>query len=118
MACKEHRSPVAARNSFKVRSLFLASKTRSCPLVGAHNHRLAPGKVMPGSDVADTPPLLQELLDHAQRDPETAGHLGTRTFLVVIGKKESVLADPKRAFASPNLTTLPLPMATLFIETL
>ena len=29
MACKEHLSPVAARISFKVRSLFLASKARS-----------------------------------------------------------------------------------------
>ena len=29
MACKEHPSPVAARNSFKVRSLFSASKFRS-----------------------------------------------------------------------------------------
>jgi hypothetical protein len=28
MACKEHSNPVAARNSFKVRSLFLASKAR------------------------------------------------------------------------------------------
>jgi hypothetical protein len=28
MACKEHFSPVASRNSFKVRSLFLASKER------------------------------------------------------------------------------------------
>lgn len=28
MACKEHSSPVAARNSLKVRSLFLASKAR------------------------------------------------------------------------------------------
>jgi hypothetical protein len=28
MACKEQESPVAARNSFKVRSLFLASKVR------------------------------------------------------------------------------------------
>jgi hypothetical protein len=28
MACKEHFSPVAARNSLKVRSLFLASKAR------------------------------------------------------------------------------------------
>ena len=28
MACKEHSSPVAARNSFKVRSHFLASKAR------------------------------------------------------------------------------------------
>lgn len=29
MACKEHSSPVAARNSFKVRSDFLASRARS-----------------------------------------------------------------------------------------
>jgi hypothetical protein len=28
MACKEHLSPVASRNSFNVRSLFLASKLR------------------------------------------------------------------------------------------
>lgn len=29
MACKEHSSPVAARNSLKVKSLFLANKARS-----------------------------------------------------------------------------------------
>jgi hypothetical protein len=28
IACKEHSSPAACRNSFKVRSLFLASKAR------------------------------------------------------------------------------------------
>ena len=28
MACKEHPSPIAARSSFNVRSLFLASKAR------------------------------------------------------------------------------------------
>jgi hypothetical protein len=57
--------------------------------VGGNNHRLAPGKVVPWSDVAGAPTLLQELLDHAQRDPKTMGHLGASALSVVVARKDS-----------------------------
>ena len=57
--------------------------------MGTDNHRLAPGKVMPGSDVAGSPTLLQELLDHAKGDPETVGNLSASAFRVVIAKEDS-----------------------------
>jgi len=44
---------------------------------------------MPWSDVAGAPTLLQELLDHAEGDPKTAGHLGTSALIVVVGRKNS-----------------------------
>ena len=44
---------------------------------------------MPGRDVAGAPPLLQQLLNHAQRDPETVGNLDARAFRAVIGKKNA-----------------------------
>ena len=57
--------------------------------MGAHNHRLAPTEPMPGSDVAGAPTLLEELLDHAQGNPETMGNFGPRAFVVVVGRKDS-----------------------------
>lgn len=45
---------------------------------------------MPGSDVAGVPALLEELLDHAQGNPETMGHFGARAFVVVVGTEDSL----------------------------
>ena len=59
MACKEQRSPVATRNSFKVRSLFLGQQGPHPLLVGTDNHRLAPAEPIPWSDVAGVTALLQ-----------------------------------------------------------
>jgi hypothetical protein len=86
-------------------------------LVGAHNHRLAPGKVMPGRAVAGAPPLLQQLLNHAQRDPETVGNLGASAFLAVIGKKNAFTEI--HGERSPS-ATLPHPIyyGYTFVETL
>ena len=57
--------------------------------MGGNNHRLAATKPVPGSDVASVSALLQQLLDHAQGNPETVGNFGTRAFLMVIGSKDS-----------------------------
>jgi hypothetical protein len=58
--------------------------------VSGDNHRLASGQMMPRSNVAGAPSLLQELLDHAQGHAESVGNLGARAFLVVIRKKDSL----------------------------
>jgi hypothetical protein len=58
-------------------------------LMGGNNHRLASSKVMPWRNVPGAPALLEELLDHAQRDSETVGDFGTGAFLVVVGAKNS-----------------------------
>jgi hypothetical protein len=57
--------------------------------VGTDYHRLAPAEPIPGADVAGVPALLQQLLDHAQGDPETMGDLGARPLIVVIGGQDS-----------------------------
>ena len=44
---------------------------------------------MPRSDVAGAPALLQELLDHAQGNPETMGNLVARALIVVVGSQDS-----------------------------
>jgi len=44
---------------------------------------------MPWRNVPGAPALLEELLDHAQRDSETVGDFGTGAFLVVVGAKNS-----------------------------
>jgi len=85
------RTPKAGRRPQLLQGeiALLGQQSTQLSLVGVHNHRLAPGKVMPGRDVAGAPPLLQQLLNHAQRDPETVRNLGASPFLAVIGKKNT-----------------------------
>jgi len=52
--------------------------------VGADNHRLAPAEAIPWRDVACVSALLQELLDHAQGNPEPMSNFGARTLVIVI----------------------------------
>jgi hypothetical protein len=44
---------------------------------------------MPRGYVAGAPTLLQELLDHAEGNPETVGNLRTSSLLVIIGSQDS-----------------------------
>jgi len=60
--------------------------------VGGHNHGLASGQVMSGSNVARAPALLQELLDHAQRDTKAPGNFDPRLLGLVI-RIENTLAE-------------------------
>jgi len=78
----------ASRNSFKVRSFFLASRARirlwwAATIMGLRRQ----------SDAAQQcrrcVALLQELLDHAQGDPEPMGNLVTSSLGVVIGRQDS-----------------------------
>jgi hypothetical protein len=49
------------------------------------NLRLPPGKMMPRSDRASLPPLLEELFDHAQGHSEAPGDVLAGAFLRVVG---------------------------------
>jgi hypothetical protein len=60
--------------------------------------------MMPRANVARTPTLLQELLDHAKRNPETVGNLSTSALVVVIGS-EDLFAEIQRERA--HAQTLP-----------
>ena len=54
-------------------------------LMTGHNAGLAAGTVVLGAKVANPPPLLEELLDHPERNPETASHRFPGVFVRVIG---------------------------------
>jgi hypothetical protein len=54
-------------------------------LMAGDDARLAAGTVMLGAEIANPPPLLEELLDHPERNPETPGHRLTGVFVGVVG---------------------------------
>jgi hypothetical protein len=56
-------------------------------LVAGDNTRLPSRTVMLRAHVAQASPLLQELLNHAQRHPETAGHRFAAALTGVIGSQ-------------------------------
>ena len=57
-------------------------------LMVGDNAGLGAGAVVLGADVADLAALLEELLDHAQRNPETAGHLLAAALVGVVGRQD------------------------------
>jgi len=85
--------------------------------VGGENHRFAPGTVMSRSNVAGAPTLLEELLDHAQGDPETVGNLGPSALSMVVRRKDSFTEIRRKRSHAKTIPHFPK-MATLFIETL
>jgi len=52
--------------------------------VPGQDQRLAPGQMVPRADVPDVAALLEQLLDHAQGDPEAVCHLVPRCPSLVI----------------------------------
>jgi hypothetical protein len=73
--------------------------------VGGNDHRLAPGQVMPRSDVARAPPLLQELLNHPEGNPKTIGNLSTSAFVVVIAIKNPLPEIQRERAHAPDAIT-------------
>jgi hypothetical protein len=62
---------------------------------------------MPGSNVAGAPTLLQELLDHTQRDPITVGNLGPSLLIVVVGRNNSFPEIQRKCSHIKTLSPLP-----------
>lgn len=75
-------------------------------LVGDHNHRLAPGQVMPGGDIPGAPALLQEFLHHPQGNPETMGNLDASALVVVVGGEDSFAQIQRECSHAGELITL------------
>jgi hypothetical protein len=68
---------------------FAAQQRLHLPVMGAQDERFAPRITVTGSDVSSAPALLQEFLDHAQRDTETTGNFFAVSFLLVVGTEDS-----------------------------
>jgi hypothetical protein len=75
--------------------ILLGQKPTDLAAMGVDDHGLAPGKMMPGSNVASAAALLQEFLDHAERDTKTLGNLGPGAFVMVI-RIQDALAEIQR----------------------
>ena len=56
-------------------------------MMAGNNQRLAPGVMVTWSDVAGAFPLLEELLDHAQRHPKAVGDLSPVALLMIVGRQ-------------------------------
>ena len=63
---------------------LLGQQHSQLAMMTGNDHRLAPGAVVLCADLADVPPRLQELFDHAQRHAIPGGHRLPRAFFTVI----------------------------------
>jgi hypothetical protein len=61
---------------------------QAAPLFAAEL-RLAAGVPVAGGDVASAAALLQELLDHPQRNPKTPGHVCASALAIIVGGKDA-----------------------------
>ena len=72
-------------------------------LMAGDNAGLAARAVMLGPEVAEAAALLEELLDHAQRNPESAGHLLTSAPVVIVGRQNPFPQIQGDGFHAPSL---------------
>jgi hypothetical protein len=64
---------------------FFIQQRSQLMLMAGDDAGFASGAVMLGADVAQATALLEQLLDHAQGDPETVGHLLPGALIGIIG---------------------------------
>jgi hypothetical protein len=69
---------------------LLAQPSPHLAPMGRQDHRLATGETMARANVSGSPALLQELLDHAQRNPVTAANLLSSPLFLIIGSQYSL----------------------------
>ena len=68
------------------------------------DERLASGTVVLGTDLADAPTLLQELLDQAQRHAKTVGHLLPSAFSLGVSRQNAFAEIQRECFHFPTVT--------------
>jgi hypothetical protein len=66
-----------------------AQQNAQLAAVAGHNHWLASRVAMSRANVTGTPTLLQELLHHPHRDPESMCNIRPAAFFVIIGGQDS-----------------------------
>jgi hypothetical protein len=72
-------------------------------MMAGDNAGLASRAVMLSADVAEAAALLEEFLDQAQRNPETAGHLLARALLSVVSSQNPFPQIQGDGFHAPSL---------------
>ena len=82
---------------------FLVQQCPELMLVAGHNAGFASGTVRLRPHVTKASPLLQELLNHAQRHPEPAGHLLACALVSVIGRQNPFTQIKGNGFHAPRL---------------
>ena len=85
--------------------------------VGVENDGLAAAAMMAGSDVASVTALLEELLDHAERHLETAGHLFTGDIAAIISLEDAMTEIHRNRCHGRIMAPIPQ-MATLLFKML
>ena len=68
------------------------------------DERLASGTVVLGTDLADAPTLLQELLDHAQRHAKAVGHFFPSAFLLVVSRQYAFAQIQRECSHAPTVS--------------
>jgi len=69
---------------------LLAQQSPHLAPMSRQDHRLAPGETVARANFPGAPALLQELLDHAQRNPITAANLLSGPLFLIIGSQYSL----------------------------
>lgn len=80
----------AAADFLKGETGLLGNKGAQFAAVGVEDDRLAAATMMAGSDVTGGAALMEQLLDHAERHFETAGHLLTGSLTAIIGFEDAL----------------------------
>jgi len=69
--------------------VLLGQQSPQLAPVRGHNHGFAPGEAVSRGNVVGVPALLEELLDHAQGNPKTVGHLNPRALIIIVSRQDS-----------------------------
>jgi hypothetical protein len=70
--------------------IFFGEQGAQLGAVSAHDGGFAAGETMAWGNIAGASALLEEFLDQAQGDAETAGHLRACAFALVVGGQDSL----------------------------
>jgi hypothetical protein len=96
---------------------LLGNKGAKFAAVGVEDDRLAATAMVAGSDVTGVKTLMEELLDHAERHFETAGHLLAGRITAIIGF-EDALTEIHRNRCHAEIMATNLGMAIILFKML
>ena len=85
--------------------LFLQEEAHVAAMA-VENDRLATAAVMTGGNITGMTALLEELLDHAQRNPESVGHLLAGALVGVVGGQNPFPQIHRDGLHAPSLPRL------------
>jgi hypothetical protein len=87
--------------------ILLVEQRAHLATMGGQDHGFAAGKVVPRSDVTRTPTLLQELLNHPERDAKTMGDLSPGALVVIVSVEDPLTEIQRKRAHVQRLAQLP-----------